>query len=197
MGRFLVAGTGIAGAGAARALIARGHEVVVYDRTETEGLLALAPLATRTVTGDEIPGGVFDRVDEVVVSPGFPPHHELVRQAEMAGLEVYSEPELAWRLRPADAAPWLAITGTNGKTTAVTMLASILSAAGLRTAALGNIGTPLVDAVTAGYDVLAVELSSQQLHWSSRLSPRIGALLNLAEDHLSWHGDFDSYAHAK
>ena len=196
MARYLVAGTGIAGAAAARALAGRGHDVTVYDQKPGAGLSALEPVVSRTITG-ELPDSALDGVDEVVVSPGFPPHHDLVRRAHAAGLEVYSEPELAWRLRPGDAAPWLAVTGTNGKTTVVTMLASILSAAGLRTAALGNIGTPLVDAVTEDYDVLAVELSSQQLHWSSRLSPSIGTLLNLAEDHLSWHGDFDAYTRAK
>jgi UDP-N-acetylmuramoylalanine--D-glutamate ligase len=112
---------------------------------------------------------------------------------------VFSEPELAWRLRPAGAAPWLAVTGTNGKTTTVTMLASMLTAAGLRTIATGNIGYPLLSAVLDPdpYDVLAVELSSFQLHWSSRLAPAAGALLNLADDHLDWHGGFEPYAAAK
>jgi UDP-N-acetylmuramoylalanine--D-glutamate ligase len=91
----------------------------------------------------------------------------------------------------------LAITGTNGKTTATTMLAAILRAAGLRAAALGNIGVPLVDLPAGRYDALAVELSSQQLHWSSTLAPQAGALLNLADDHLDWHGGFDAYAEAK
>jgi UDP-N-acetylmuramoylalanine--D-glutamate ligase len=90
------------------------------------------------------------------------------------------------------------VTGTNGKTTTTTMLAAMLRAAGHRTAALGNIGEPLVHAVRSDqYDVLAVELSSFQLYWSSTLAPRAGALLNLAEDHLEWHGDFESYAKAK
>jgi UDP-N-acetylmuramoylalanine--D-glutamate ligase len=112
-----------------------------------------------------------------------------------AGLDVYSEPELAWRLRGPRAPVWLAVTGTNGKTTTTTMLAAILSAAGLRTAALGNIGEPLVEA--DDYDVLAVELSSFQLHWSTTLAPQAAALLNLADDHLEWHGDFAAYARAK
>ncbi|HEX5741569.1 MAG TPA: UDP-N-acetylmuramoyl-L-alanine--D-glutamate ligase, partial [Pilimelia sp.] len=120
------------------------------------------------------------------------------RAAAAAGLEVYSEPELAWRLRPADGPRWLAVTGTNGKTTTVTMLAAILAAAGRRTAALGNIGVPLVEAAAdPGYDVLAVELSSFQLHWSRLLAPHAGALLNLADDHLDWHGSFAAYARAK
>jgi UDP-N-acetylmuramoylalanine--D-glutamate ligase len=90
---------------------------------------------------------------------------------------------------------WLGITGTNGKTTTTTMLAAILRAAGKRTAALGNIGEPLVEATE--YDVLAVELSSFQLHWSRDLAVPVGALLNLADDHLEWHGTFDAYAQAK
>lgn len=197
MGRFLVAGVGIAGTAAARALTQRGHNVIVYNRQDNAELSALEPVVADTVHGERLPDHVLASVDEVVVSPGFPPDHELVLAAKRAGVEVYSEPELAWRLRPSDAAPWLAVTGTNGKTTAVTMLAAMLAAAGYRSAALGNIGVPLVDAVTGEYDVLAVELSSQQLHWSSRLAPEVGALINLADDHLSWHGGFDAYAQAK
>ncbi|MGH3729271.1 MAG: Mur ligase family protein, partial [Micromonosporaceae bacterium] len=144
-------------------------------------------------------------VSDVVVSPGFAPDHPLVTAAVAAGLEVYSEPELAWRLRrprqDGVPAPWLAVTGTNGKTTTVTMLEAVLRAQGWRTAALGNVGEPLVDAVlkppAEQYDVIAVELSSFQLHWSSQLAPRAGALLNLADDHLDWHGGFDRYAAAK
>jgi UDP-N-acetylmuramoylalanine--D-glutamate ligase len=92
--------------------------------------------------------------------------------------------------------PWLAVTGTNGKTTTVTMVASILRAAGRKTAALGNIGVPLVTP-PAGLDAIAVELSSFQLHWSSRMAPPIAAILNLADDHLEWHRTFDAYAAAK
>ena len=197
MTRYLVAGVGIAGAASARVLAGHGHRVVVYNQDDNEALAALKPDVSGVVCGDRVDPRLWDEIDELVVSPGFPPHHWLVRDAESAGIEVYSEPELAWRLRPSGSADWLAVTGTNGKTTTVTMLAAILSAAGLRTAALGNIGVPLVDAVFGDYDVLAVELSSQQLHWSDRLAPRTGALLNLADDHLSWHGGFDAYADAK
>jgi UDP-N-acetylmuramoylalanine--D-glutamate ligase len=153
------------------------------------------------VIGEELAGTDWEGASELIVSPGFPPYHPLALEAARRGLEVYSEPELAWRLRgPAGshAKPvWLAITGTNGKTTATTMLAAILRAAGLRTDALGNIGVPLVDLPADRYDVLAVELSSQQLHWSSTMAPWAGALLNLADDHLDWHGGFDAYAEAK
>jgi UDP-N-acetylmuramoylalanine--D-glutamate ligase len=107
--------------------------------------------------------------------------------------------ELAWRLRGIPAgppAPWLAVTGTNGKTTTVRMLASILGAAGLRAPAVGNIGTPLIDVVLADEpsDVLAVELSSYQLHWAPSLRAQSAAVLNLAPDHLDWHGSMEAYA---
>lgn len=200
MARYLVAGTGIAGAESARVLARAGHDVVVYDQAESQRLAELEPLTVGVVTGDPEAQAVVDAVasvDEVVLSPGIPPHHPLALTALRFGRPVYSEPELAWRLRPAGAAPWLAVTGTNGKTTTVTMLAAILSAAGLRTEALGNIGRPLVDAVFDDYDVLAVELSSQQLHWSQELAPEYGVLLNLADDHLSWHGDVHGYVQAK
>jgi UDP-N-acetylmuramoylalanine--D-glutamate ligase len=193
----LVAGAGVAGSAAARALLAAGVAVTVLDQRASARTDALAAAGATVVIGAEPPSGLLELVSEVVVSPGFPPHHPLVRAAGAAGLDVYSEPELAWRLRGPDAPAWLGITGTNGKTTTTTMLAAILRAAGLRTAALGNIGEPLVDVPAQAYEVLAVELSSFQLHWSRELAPQAGALLNLADDHLEWHGTFDAYAHAK
>ncbi|PLW72615.1 UDP-N-acetylmuramoyl-L-alanine--D-glutamate ligase, partial [Streptomyces sp. DJ] len=112
------------------------------------------------------------------------------------GVPVWGDVELAWRLRGPGAADWLAITGTNGKTTTVQMLASILAAAGLRTAAVGNVGTPVLDVVLSGekYDVLAVELSSYQLHWAPSVRAHSAAVLNLAPDHLDWHGSMAAYA---
>jgi UDP-N-acetylmuramoylalanine--D-glutamate ligase len=189
----LVAGAGVAGAAAARALLRVGAEVTIVDRRHGTVLDELASLGATVVIGEGVQ--LLARVRDVVVSPGFAPHHPLVVAALAAGLDVYSEPELAWRLRGPQAPVWLAVTGTNGKTTTTTMLAAILGAAGLRTAALGNIGEPLVE--SDDYDVLAVELSSFQLHWSTTLAPQAGALLNLADDHLEWHGDFAAYARAK
>jgi UDP-N-acetylmuramoylalanine--D-glutamate ligase len=108
---------------------------------------------------------------------------------------VWGEVELAWRLRDPEV-PWLGVTGTNGKTTTVRMLESILRAAGHRAVACGNVGVPLLDAVLAepAYDVLAVELSSYQLHWTSTVACRAAAILNLAPDHLDWHGSLEAYA---
>src|ERR1019366_6704929 len=104
------------------------------------------------------------------------------------------------RLRPAlpggGRQEWLAVTGTNGKTTTVRMLACMLTAAGYRSLAVGNVGTSVVDAVTAAdpCPVLAVELSSFQLHWSSTVAPFAAVVLNVAGHHLDWHGDIESYA---
>ena len=139
-------------------------------------------------------------IDLVVTSPGLRPDHPLLAAARERGIEVISEVELAWRLRVDRAtgggpAPWLAVTGTNGKTTTVSMLAAILQANGEHAAAAGNVGAPLVLAATdPSLDVLAVELSSFQLHHTFSMSAQAAAVLNVAPDHLDWHGSLAAYA---
>ena len=133
----------------------------------------------------------------MVTSPGWAPSAPLLAQAAARGIPVWGEVELAWRLRdPERPAPWLAVTGTNGKTTTVQMLEAMLRSAGLRTVAAGNVGLPLVEAVMDPdpYDVLAVELSSFQLHYASSVAAESAAVLNVAEDHLDWYPDLASYA---
>ena len=188
----VVAGAGISGAAAARVLRERGAQVTVVEASE-ERAEPLRADGFAVVAADEPPAGTA----LVVTSPGWRPDAPLLAAAAAVGIEVIGEVELAWRLRPAGAAPWLAVTGTNGKTTTVQMLAAVLSAAGLRTVAAGNVGLPLLDAVLEPYDVLAVELSSFQLHWSSSLAPHTAVVLNLAPDHVDWHGSLDEYAAAK
>ncbi|RGA03477.1 UDP-N-acetylmuramoyl-L-alanine--D-glutamate ligase [Microbispora triticiradicis] len=194
----VVAGLGVSGAAAARALARRGERVTVLEAVDGERQRAAA--ADLDALGVEVRFGepaLPEGVSLVVTSPGWRPTHPLLVAAEKAGAEVIGEVELAWRLRGEHAAPWLALTGTNGKTTAVRMLASILSAAGHRALAVGNVGVPIVEAVDGPYDVLAVELSSFQLHWSSSLAPLAGAVLNVAPDHIDWHGSMEEYAAAK
>jgi UDP-N-acetylmuramoylalanine--D-glutamate ligase len=135
----------------------------------------------------------------VVTSPGLKPSHPLLASAAAAGIPIWGDVELAWRVRTKPGrktAEWIAITGTNGKTTTTTMVESMLQAAGLRAIAAGNIGTPILDAVRdpEGYDVLAVELSTFQLHWTESMEPLSSVCLNLAEDHVDWHGTFEAYA---
>ena len=193
----VVAGAGVSGAAAARVLRDRGASVTVVDTSE-ERAEPLRAEGFTVVATDEPPAGTA----LLVTSPGWRPDSPLLLAAAAAGIEVIGEVELAWRLShlPGGAstpAPWLAVTGTNGKTTTVQMLASILSAAGLRTVAAGNVGLPLLDAVLDDHDVLAVELSSFQLHWSSTVRPHTAVVLNVAPDHLDWHGSFAEYAAAK
>jgi UDP-N-acetylmuramoylalanine--D-glutamate ligase len=194
-----VAGLGVSGLSAARALAGLGASVTVVDGGDSDAhrdkaaLLEKEGIAVRLGDAETLPAGT----DLVVTSPGWKPSSPLFAAAAAAGVDVVGDVEIAWRLRGPDAAPWLAITGTNGKTTTTQMLASILEAAGLRTAAVGNIGTPIVDVVLEGdaaYDVFAVELSSYQLHWAPSLRAHSGAVLNLAPDHLDWHGSMEAYA---
>ncbi|MGV9776705.1 UDP-N-acetylmuramoyl-L-alanine--D-glutamate ligase [Streptosporangium sp. NPDC003464] len=193
-----VAGLGVSGTAVARAMAARGQRVVVLEGRDGEGARAtaaeLAGLGVEVRFGEpaELPAGTA-----LVVATGWPPHHPLLVAAAAAGVEVIGEVELAWRLRPAGAAPWLALTGTNGKTTVVRMLTSMLTAAGHKALAVGNVGTPVVEAVTGPADVLAVELSSFQLHRSPSLVPHTAAVLNVAPDHLDWHGSMEEYARVK
>ncbi|MEO7006588.1 MAG: UDP-N-acetylmuramoyl-L-alanine--D-glutamate ligase [Terrimesophilobacter sp.] len=137
----------------------------------------------------------------VVVSPGFRPRHPLVAWAGEHGVPVWGDVELAWRLRDktGTAAPWLAVTGTNGKTTTVQLTAAMLTAAGKRVAACGNVGMPVLDAIRdpAGFDALVVELSSFQLHYTNSIAAHASVCLNVAADHLDWHGSAQAYRQAK
>jgi UDP-N-acetylmuramoylalanine--D-glutamate ligase len=201
----LVAGLGVSGAAAARVLLSRGATVLLTDAAEPPVVAELAAAGGRWLGAVEtVPEGT----DLVVTSPGWRPDAPLLADAARRGVEVVGEPELAWRLRApgpgGTPAPWLAVTGTNGKTTTVTMLEAILLAAGRRAVAAGNVGRPLVEVVTArqddgtpAYDVLAVELSSFQLHWASTIAPAAAAVLNVADDHTDWHGSFAAYRDAK
>ncbi|MFE0603798.1 UDP-N-acetylmuramoyl-L-alanine--D-glutamate ligase [Streptomyces sp. NPDC058892] len=228
-GRITVAGLGVSGISAARALAGLGARVTVVDNGDGDAHRAraaeLAELGIEVRLG-HLPDGARagetlpEDTELVVTSPGWPPHSPLFLAAAEAGVDVVGDVEVAWRLReagaelraargaadegagegvgtgPGEPAAWLAVTGTNGKTTTTQMLASILKAAGLRTAAVGNIGTPIIDVVLGEqrYDVLAVELSSYQLHWAPSLRVHSAAVLNLAPDHLDWHGSMQAYA---
>lgn len=192
---MVVAGAGVATAPAARLLLAHGARVIVVDARETAAepqLRSAGAQITRVLEGPPPDTAL------VVVSPGFRPGTPLLVAAARIGIPVWGEVEFAWRLRGPGAAPWLAVTGTNGKTTTVTMLAAILRAGGAKARAVGNVGVSVIDAVTSGDDdVLAVELSSFQLFWSASVRPAAGALLNLAPDHLDWHGSMGAYVGAK
>ncbi len=200
----VVAGLGRSGFAAADALLERGARVLVVDAVDApataERREILTILGADVRVGAEHVTRLDHRPDLVVTSPGWRPDQPLLVAAAASGVPVWGEVELAWRLRPATgAAPWLTVTGTNGKTTTVRMLTSVLRAAGLRAEAGGNVGTPVIELVQhpEPYDVLAVELSSFQLHWlatDSALAAEASAVLNVAPDHVDWHGSRAAYA---
>lgn len=199
--RAVVAGFGTSGAAAADNLLFLGAGVHVLTESVAPKLQSRAELLESLGVVLEVRSGATDAlpgdVDLLVVSPGFPPTSALVLQARERGVPVWGEVELAWRLRdPDDAAPWLCVTGTNGKTTTVEMLDTILRTAGLRSVAAGNVGLPITEAVMdpEPYDVIAVELSSFQLHYTDSMAAESAAVLNVAEDHVDWHGSMDAYA---
>jgi UDP-N-acetylmuramoylalanine--D-glutamate ligase len=206
--RVCVAGLGITGKSVVELLASQGAQVTALDsRADAERQELAASLERSGVTVRLGPGELGAAVPPgtrlVVTSPGLRPDTPLLARAVAAGIEVIGDVELAWRLRPllADGTrqQWLAITGTNGKTTTVRMLAAMLAAAGHRTIAAGNVGTPILAAVTAPepYPVVAVELSSFQLYWSTTVAPLAAVVLNIAAHHLDWHDDIESYAAAK
>jgi UDP-N-acetylmuramoylalanine--D-glutamate ligase len=197
-----VAGIGVSGVAVARVLGDLGASVIVIDKATGESVSERAVTLRRQ--GIRVRLGDADTLPEgtglVVTSPGWRPNAPLFAAARHAGVPVWGDIELAWRLRSAkNPAHWLCVTGTNGKTTTVQMLASILRTAGRRAIAAGNVGTPLIDVVLAdgAYDVIAVELSSFQLHWTFSVRSHAAAVLNVAPDHLDWHGSLQEYAAAK
>jgi len=195
--RVVVCGLGISGTAAVEVLLHAGATVEVVDAATGDTAQSRAAALTRR--GAVVRLGDADRdigrPDLVVTSPGWAPDNPVLRRAASAGVPIWGEVELAWRFSP-PATRWLAVTGTNGKTTTTEMLAAMLAAARVHSTAAGNIGTALLDAVRAEppYDMLAVELSSFQLHWSSSVHPLAATLLNIAPDHLDWHGSLAAYA---
>ncbi len=192
---------GVSGFAAADNLTHVGAHVVALDesdagdRAEKATILQILGADVRLGPGTTLT--LPDDVDVVVTSPGWKPTSPLLQQAADRGIPIWGEVELAWRLRdPNHSAPWLGVTGTNGKTTTVQMLDSILRAAGLRSVACGNVGLPIVEAVMdpQPYDVYAVELSSYQLHYTSSMACDSAAVLNVAEDHLDWYPGMQEYA---
>lgn len=198
-GPVCVAGLGVAGRSAAAFLARSGVPVVAVDARvraeEQEAAAELRALGADVRLGPTATGSLPPGTALVVTSPGWRPDQPLLAAAREAEVPVWGDVELAWRVRRTDA-PWLGVTGTNGKTTTVQMLESILRAAGYRTVACGNVGLPVLDAVLADepYDVLAVEVSSFQLHWAHTVEFRAATILNIAPDHIDWHGSMQAYA---
>ncbi len=197
-GEWLVLGLGASGLAAARLLLAEGRCVTVLESGDSAALRACAEMlraeGARVALGWSCPlNGVFDIA---VVSPGVPPKSELFRTVEACGIPLISELELGWsRLR----APVLAVTGSNGKSTAVKWLSEILLDAGKTVVIGGNYGRPVSDIAMekTDFDWILLEVSSFQLATVREFRPDIGILLNMLPNHLDWHGDMSAYRDAK
>lgn len=200
--KVAVAGLGIAGFAAADALAELGADVSVFDANlddqnrERAQVLEILGVKTFLPWNNDLPVGF----DLLVVSPGLPPSHPWIKTAIAANIPIWGELELAWRMRPVEnLAPWLCITGTNGKTTATLMLASMLQASGLKVAAVGNIGESIVSAMMDPNpaQVLAVEVGAPQLPFVYSMSPTSAVVLNLAQDHIDFFSGYENYRDTK
>jgi UDP-N-acetylmuramoylalanine--D-glutamate ligase len=190
--KVLVLGAGVTGLASARALIARGVLITIVDDTVT------TDSEFSILTPSEVTVADFDFL---LISPGWKESHALIQQAHAAQVALLNEIDLAWAIKEerSPGQKWLALTGTNGKTTTVEMTAAALRAGGVHAVACGNVGKTVIECVDSAesYDVLVLELSSFQLHWLQRAEFVASAILNIADDHTDWHGSFESYAQAK
>ncbi|MFQ5966143.1 MAG: UDP-N-acetylmuramoyl-L-alanine--D-glutamate ligase [Acidimicrobiia bacterium] len=189
---MLILGAGVSGTAASRLARSRDLPVLIYDENpdsvvelRKEGVETVAgPWERRLMTG----------IETVVASPGFSEVSRPIHDCLTAGLPVWSEVEFAASYAEA---PLIAVTGTNGKTTTTLLIAEMLSRSGHKAAAVGNIGTALSDVADEPWDVLVVEVSSFQLRFIADFHPDIAVVLNVAEDHLDWHGSIEAYRDAK
>ncbi|MGE0877632.1 MAG: UDP-N-acetylmuramoyl-L-alanine--D-glutamate ligase [Acidimicrobiia bacterium] len=204
MTRTLVYGLAIAGRAVATSLVKRGHEVIAADDKLTEDSRYFArQLGIETI--DKPPADRIEHlvrsVDQVAPSPGIPENHPLIRASWRAGKPLRTEIDLAAEFeadRRGGPRPFLAITGTDGKTTVTTLVTAIMNASGWRAEDVGNTDLPLITAIDDdSLDVFVVECASFRLRWIDRFAPKVGTWLNLAPDHLNWHPSIEAYADAK
>ena len=177
----------------------------VTGRAVHEALLkfgAISKMFDERVTGkSDVINELPKDIDLAIVSPGWKIDNPVIMRLKSAGIEVISEIDFAWKVKQvlAPNQKWIALTGTNGKTTTIKMVESIFKAAKVNGVACGNVGQPVVASVCSDqpYDYLAIELSSFQIQWSELPKYQSVAILNIAEDHIDWHGSFEDYAAAK
>lgn len=198
-----VLGLGKSGFSVADTLCELGAKVTVFAQSASaEFTELLEVIGAELVLSDSIDAlKKLSKIDFAVVSPGFAPNHPTIQWLGGEGIDLLTDIDLAWRLRDKTQriAKWITITGTNGKTTTTELVTHMLQSAGLRAVACGNIGNPILDAIRdpEGFDYLVVEISSFQLHYSGGFTAVASAFLNLAPDHIDWHGSEQAYFAAK
>jgi UDP-N-acetylmuramoylalanine--D-glutamate ligase len=194
----LVLGLGRSGRAASIALSNLGARVLASDSSATAEMQDIARVISESginvMLGPQ-KGEMLENIELIIVSPGIPRSTSILSMAKSRGIPIWSEIELAFRLTRKKI---IAITGTNGKTTTTTLIGKILETAGKKVAVVGNIGTPLIEAASdPSIETLVVEVSSFQLDTIDRFRPDIAVLLNITEDHLDWHPDFNDYVQSK
>lgn len=179
---ILVLGAGVTGRALKDFCLARGAKVSLFDE-RAEGAVREVP----------------ELVDLAIVSPGWKSDHPIFKDLMSRSIPVISEIDFAWRMKEivAPHQRWIALTGTNGKTTTIQMVESILKAGGMRAVACGNVGRTVIESIDPQWEVLAIELSSFQIAWSSEAHFTEIAILNISPDHIDWHGSFEAYRDAK
>ncbi len=198
---ILVAGLGVTGIATAKALAQLGKNILVYEENSSAAMQSKAD-ELRLIANIDVTFTQPETLPKLIItSPGWKPNHPVLIHALSSGCEVISEVEYAWRIDQKSAKPktWVGLTGTNGKTTTVGMTEAIFKADGKKAVACGNIGKTVIEVITGEevVDYLILELSSFQLHWSEQLRLHSAAILNIADDHLDWHGSFSEYLSAK
>jgi len=182
--RVAVVGGGVTGSAVMEFLAKRGVSADLFDEKQSGAL--------REVTRD---------YDLAIISPGWRRDHVIVTSLEERGTRLLSEIDFSWLVKEevAPSQKWIALTGTNGKTTTIQMVQSIFDSSSKTGIACGNVGEPVISVLGSGddFEYLALELSSFQLDWSQHARFEAAALLNIAPDHIDWHGNFDDYANAK
>ena len=190
--KVLILGGGVTGNSVAQVLSKMGADIAIYDENPNFAL-DLPYLSKEEISNINWAAAV--------ISPGWRPSHPVIAQLRNTEVKLLNEIDIAWEIKQqiAPGQKWIAITGTNGKTSTVELTEVIFKAAGLKALACGNVGTPVIDAVTSDekYEYLILELSSFQLHWAESAEFVASAILNIAPDHIDWHGSFAEYARAK
>ena len=200
LGDVVVLGLGKTGLGVAEYLAclpkSRVASIALYGGSSSQPndqTRALEQMGVRVVCGTD---DIEESYDLAIVSPGIPESSPFFGSARSHSTRVIGEPEFAWCESPSR---WVAITGTNGKTTTTLLATKLLQAGGLEAQAIGNVGTLATSRVKNRdeNDWFVAELSSFQLATTERLHPRVACLLNVTPDHLEWHGSMEEYARAK
>jgi len=190
--RLLILGGGVSGRSAAGLGRRLGYDVEIFE-TDGENAQRLREEGFEVIS-DPWAASMLDGVDVVVTSPGLAESSDPIVETLSAGVPLMSEIEWASRVLRA---PYAAVTGTNGKTTVTALIAEILAASELRVVAAGNIGLGLSEVADQEWDRVVIEVSSFQLRFIDSFRPAVAVLLNVADDHLDWHGSYEAYAAAK